>query len=404
MVLLFLLLAPSPLEAVFCKDVAEPCRIVESRDAGRGASGVPMRIHEVLIDNAPGAEDDFFACRPGIRAFWLEWVETDKPPVLLMQLCNDGYGASGVGEDFITISENSLVWSQMGGSAWRWDMTYDVSLDPFEVRRENSCGWHALSSEWSARRWNWETFSGAGAHHNMACASDGTPLEEDFTIGDCGTGDPEGDYVLIPKLNAFPEGAFALGSCAALIDSSGQRGFVVHGAPGAAEDATMRVVTAGEGDYIIEITDDTWIETASSWVKEDHLEFWVSGGGAGAFCGNLAPPVQYAVTRRGEVIPASGTATSPPTAEITMLGDIWHIRLKFAEPQGYLSVIYSDSDDGKAQERLIATSDFRYGNGETLGDAYFVDAAGSACEIRDGKLEATGLPAASRVVPSANVR
>lgn len=404
MSLLLLLLAQSPLEATFCAGQSEPCRIVESRDAGTNANGERLRVHEVLIDNPAEAADDMFACRPGARAFWLEWVDTGKEPVLLMQLCNDGYGASGVGEDTITVNSNELVWGQMGGSAWRWDMTYALQMDPFRVRSERSCGWHALSPEWSARQWNWETFSGGGAHHNVTCTPDGNPVETEYTIGDCSEVSDAGSYVLVPRLAELPAGEFALGSCAALIDSSGNNGFVVHGTPGGADDAAMRIVKAGEGSFLIEVADDAFIDTASSWVKADHLEIWFGGGG-GEFCSNNdPPPLQFAILRDGSVVQASGAAAPMPTVAARNANGVWQVRVNFEAPTGYFTVIYSDSDDGKSQERLIATSTFRYGKAETLGDSYYVDAAGSACEIRDGRLEATGLPDAARVVPSANVR
>lgn len=404
MSLLAFFAATATLEATFCAGQTEPCRIVESRDAGTNGEGIRLRIHEVLIDNPVEAQEDYFACRPGARAFWLEWVDTQKPPVLLMQLCNDGYGASGVGEDTITVNSNEMIWGQMGGSAWRWDMTYALQLDPFRVRSERSCGWHALSPEWSARQWNWESFAGSGAHHNMTCTPDGAPLETDFQIGDCSEVSDAGSYVLVPKLAAFPEGEFALGSCSALIDSAGINGYVVHGSAGDASDASMRVVQAGDGSFVIEVTDDHFVDAASSWVKADHLQFWMSGGGSGV-CGNLdPPPLQFAILRDGSILQANGASVPLPEVTATNRDGIWQVRLTLSGPPGYFTFVYSDSDDAKSQERLIATSTFRYGKAETMGDAYYVDAAGGACEIRDGRLEATGLPDAARVVPSVSVR
>jgi len=397
-------LAAATLEATLCAGQTEPCRIVESWDAGTNGAGTRLRIHEVLIDNPVEEQENYFACRPGARAFWLEWVDTQKPPVLLMQLCNDGYGASGVGEDTITVNPNELIWGQMGGSAWRWDMTYTLELDPFRVRSERSCGWHALSPEWSSRQWNWETFSGSGAHHNMACTPEGEPLDDDFTIGDCGEASDAGSYVLVPRLAAFPESDFTLGSCAALIDSAGANGYVVHGSPGDAGDATMRVVQAGESSFVIDVSDDKFVDSASSWVTADHLEVWLTGGASGMCANNDPPPLQFAILRDGSILQAHGGTA--PLHDVTAINrdGVWHVRLTFAGPPGYFTIVYSDSDDARTQERLIATSAFRYGKAETLGDSYYVDAAGSACEIRDGRLEAAGLPDGARVVPSANVR
>jgi hypothetical protein len=60
----------------------------------------------------------------------------DGPPLRLLALCNDGYGASGVGEDSVEVKPGELIHSQYGGSAWRWSTTRRIGLSPHRLRHE----------------------------------------------------------------------------------------------------------------------------------------------------------------------------------------------------------------------------------------------------------------------------
>ena len=46
-----------------------------------------------------------------------------------------------------------------------------------------------------------------------------------------------------------------------------------------------------------------------------------------------------------------------------------------------VTVVYSDSDDGKGQERLIGTSEVRLGKAETIGNTQSVDPENARCGV-----------------------
>ena len=58
--------------------------------------------------------------RDGGVEYWL--LDGKATPKQVLQLCNDGYGSSGVGEDEVEVGPNRLVHHQYGGSSWRWSM------------------------------------------------------------------------------------------------------------------------------------------------------------------------------------------------------------------------------------------------------------------------------------------
>jgi hypothetical protein len=52
-----------------------------------------------------------------------------------------------------------------------------------------------------------------------------------------------------------------------------------------------------------------------------------------------------------------------------------------------VTLVYSDSDDGRRQERLIATSALEFGHAWTLGEAWAPPPNRVRCEAKDGVLQ-----------------
>lgn len=95
------------------------CRITRVFDAGTSAGGVPLAVAEIhlgLADKPADApaqgcrNDDGF---DGGAEWWL--VEARPPAQRLLKLCNDGYGAAGIGEDHVTVGANRFTHAQLGG-------------------------------------------------------------------------------------------------------------------------------------------------------------------------------------------------------------------------------------------------------------------------------------------------
>ena len=95
------------------------CAVTTLKPAGHAEAGTTLMVAEVQLGIAD-APDPQTGCRgegeanDGGQEYWL--VEGNDPPRLLLELCNDGYGAGGVGEDEVTIGDNRLSHFQAGGS------------------------------------------------------------------------------------------------------------------------------------------------------------------------------------------------------------------------------------------------------------------------------------------------
>lgn len=332
------------------------CGVAEVHEAGTDPDGAPLRVVEVTLPHgAPGPEGRPLPCAP--RELWL--VRGTMPPLRLELLCNDGYGASGVGEDSVSVGPNRLVHGRYGGSAWRWDETRSWQLAPLSLVATAQSSFHATASDHKSetsmdrRSGRWTT-----RWTGPACAH------------------PSGAFDHIPDSGAAVVPATtALGSCAAQADAAGGRGYVVHGAPGAAEDAALWVTASGGNTLTVDVVDDVFVPLApgASWLHADHLELWLAPERPDGSMDWDCPAVgasQWAVLFDGTVVAArEGSGLAAPTARAVDGGPPGRQRLVITLPPGAegVTVVHSDSDDGQRQERLIATSALRFGDGRSLG-------------------------------------
>ena len=96
-----------------------------------------------------------FGCRPHRREIWLI---SPGIPQRLLDLCNDGYGAAGVGEDVVEYDDNTLTHEQAGGSSWRWSNKKSIQLWPLRMRSQSSCSFHTAAPGFAYKRWDWTRF------------------------------------------------------------------------------------------------------------------------------------------------------------------------------------------------------------------------------------------------------
>ena len=127
------------------------CTVAKLTPAGKSDSGVALSVAEVHLGIAE-APDPQFPCHnnegtanDGGQEYWL--VEGTVKPHLLLKLCNDGYGAAGVGEDEITIGNNRFTHFQAGGSNDRWETTETIRLAPQTLLRVESCGFRGTEPD-----------------------------------------------------------------------------------------------------------------------------------------------------------------------------------------------------------------------------------------------------------------
>jgi hypothetical protein len=201
---------------------------------------------------------------------------------------------------------------------------------------------------------------------------------------------------LMPLSRAFQARSWkttGLGTCATLVDGV-TAGFTIHGGKGSADDASMRVVWAQDGgDLFVEVDDDRLVGPGTSWVTDDHLELWLGQDFPGG-CPDAAQARQWGIrVTDGRVFPAFGNPDTNPKVEIARAGNKVRVKIslppadrerqKLVEPR--VTLVYSDSDDGVSQERLIATSTLQHGKGWSLGSLHYVSRV-TACVAEGGVL------------------
>ena len=126
------------------------CSIAKLTAAGKSDGGVELAVAEVHLGVADRADPND-ACHDndgnedGGQEYWL--VEGSAAPRLLLKLCNDGYGAAGVGVDEITIGDNRFTHFQAGGSNDRWEATETIQLAPQKSLYIASCSYRGTDPD-----------------------------------------------------------------------------------------------------------------------------------------------------------------------------------------------------------------------------------------------------------------
>jgi len=161
-----------------------------------------------------------------------------------------------------------------------------------------------------------------------------------------------------------------------VVTSKGGDGFLVFGKPGTARDPRFRVLALASRVLVVEIADRKLSAAGKTWVNDDHLEVWagdelpsyythcVQRGPAGNVTaeGKTVAAQQWGIrTSDGTVFRGWGNPVSDPKVERAELassdaGTLIRFRITFARDLASVTVAYSDSDDGKRQKRLTATS------------------------------------------------
>ena len=398
------------LESAACtkrlQSAESPCRAVEWLSGGTDSAGRELVVVKLALFDGPGTEEaerrETGACDH--FQYWLVPVTQDRTdePQLLLGICNDGYGVSGVGEDTIEVLPNTFQHSQYGGSAWRWFEKYSVSLSPLRPRSAESNGYWNLGAHFLARRFDWDKFGGRQAWYTPYCKADGemdeSQLKDDeLTIG--GDLESPGDYAfayefvpavtLDPKFVKSPE-SVELGSCALTLDAGKTTGFVLEGTAGEPSDTSLSVVASADGTRLyIEVKEVVW--TARPQPHFDRLELWSSDGEprTGSHC--IEPPKAkisaFDIDLTGRVDRQRGRAPAPKVSVPKATPGTRRLVLSWQKPLEHVTLVYSDSDDGTSVKRRISTSKLRPDNPDSLGYVHPIQASEATCQVREGRLE-----------------
>jgi hypothetical protein len=361
------------------------CAIAKVTPAGTSATGDSLSVAEVhlgLADKPKDGPED--GCRgdgdanDGGQEYWLE--EGPAKPRLLLKLCNDGYGAAGVGEDRVDIGDNRFSHFQAGGSNDRWETTETIQLSPQRSESVESCSY-------------------VGTDPGMASVTRAVvdPMEvRSLAIGDpakAGTGDEAacddlrkivdlparpgllaGWDVPLPSLWVpagqpaveFPAGT-VLDGCAGRLAAGPESGNLVFGKPDPGRHAELRMLALGQQSLVIQIYDSRPDgSTAQSWVGADHLEIWTSTEPSDSYIPDPGKVAQLGVTFDGAAHAGVGKQSMPAVQHwsakdeqgrpVTVLRLDWSDELTLA---GGVVIAYSQGEGGK-QSRIWATGPIRH--------------------------------------------
>ncbi|MEO1226769.1 MAG: hypothetical protein AAFX92_21340 [Pseudomonadota bacterium] len=122
----------------------ETCELIATHAAGVGENGTVLTVLELGFAAEDGPDDGGWGCRfdadgyEGGREYWLV-TDDGVPPDRLATICNDGYGAAMVGEDYLAFGDNRMDQERYGGSAWRWVDAISMSLRPRRLLTHYLC-------------------------------------------------------------------------------------------------------------------------------------------------------------------------------------------------------------------------------------------------------------------------
>lgn len=386
------------LEALCAK--RQPCSVAGVKPAGTDKQGNTLSVVELNLGEK-NAGNENFPCRPYRQEFW---VIGGAQPQNILKLCNDGYGASGVGEDTVTVSKDTVLHNQMGGSSWRWSVTKEYGLSPVRVKKVSECGYHTNSPSSGASYWDFHAFRGESG---MLCGAG-----EEAELGVCGLKNMAHTWIEIPQIiDVRFEGkklSPALGSCGLRLDGSGTSGYILLGKR-TADTPEVRILMLSDTELLVTVVDDKFVTGTKSWVHDDHLEVWLGAPWSYISCNDGEPsakPVQWGIrTADGKAFKGFGKPPMLPLVTGHRIGEIGgqkaaSFRIVLPKKIGdvnadyrNIAVSYSKSD-GKKQVLLFATSPIKFGDPRTLGDTRKLGKQ-VQCEIRNGVLDVVdaGLPA-----------
>jgi hypothetical protein len=354
------------------------CIIAKLTPAGKSDAGAALAVAEVHLGLAE-APDPQFPCHnnegtanDGGQEYWL--VEGTAKPHLLLKLCNDGYGAAGVGMDEITIGDNRFTHFQAGGSNDRWESTETIRLAPQTLLRVDSCGFRGTEPDLVDNTVADVTSIDIRSLAIADAAKAGTSDE-----GGCGV--MQKDIVLPPKpgfvggLNVpmpnlgsdptnpvvFPEGT-ALGGCAGRLDASRGGPGLVYGKADAGRSAELRFLALSPQSLVIQIRDSRPDKAkAASWVGADHLEIWTLLEPGDSYLPDPAKLAQLGIGLDGTTHAGTGKAPVPQVRRWTAKDEqgrpVTIMKLDWSEEFALASgaiIAYSQGEGGR-QARLWAT-------------------------------------------------
>ena len=415
LLLLSLLSAPPAATNPLCTQ-REPCRVMETRDAGQDEQGRALQVLRLSLgwtDLETGARFAGLKYAQGARKAeavkkkgWCEATEwwllrPEKPAQLLLSGCGDGQGA--VREEKVAVGDNRIRYTRSGvRRGTKWATTRALTLSPLRFASDNNRSARTSASTGEEREdgeyWDYDALHGEVVRAPSECQP-----------GESSLGERELPY--LPQVQVEPaylqggwkkaglgtgEGECHLGANNVLLGQENIRD---------QQDVLLRALLVAEDTLIIEVRDDTWTGPTSNWIDDDHLDIWLAAMPPQELSGCGEPteeqkPVQWGIRMvDGKVFPGFGAPQQALQVERTELPGKkgYRLKVKLPIPFGGITVAYSDNDGGKKPESQIATSPLKPGRPETLNPVYWVDSKNATCAVKNGEL--TVVPRDLQTVP-----
>ncbi len=321
-----------------------------------------------------------------------QWLVSSTKAQLVRRLLTKASGpfaANGRVPVRWSISKGMLLYEFDGNnvpSTWIGSYTAEISLFPPRLMRQS----HHFSNRMQAcpeetTTWDWLSFSGEVSWAAESCGKPGSCRSYEYI--------PIPDVTLPSEFVAGGWERVELGGCAVGVDGFDGRGFRTFGASAGATDASFDAVLSGNVLFV-EVHDDAFTGPSAHWVNDDHLEIWADKGGLNSYmrtCEYKASELRQWGIRvvDGATFPGFGAPKQMPHVARVQV-DQRTIRLRVDMPvddDASLTIAYSDSDDGKRQKSVLATSRLIFGDGATLGNRQMVPRSSAVCRVQGDRLD-----------------
>ncbi|MGV3622182.1 MAG: hypothetical protein ACO1OB_15265 [Archangium sp.] len=369
---------------LFVVSAAPPEAVVTALDCKARKCRLSKQKGDVWKVTLPKKKGD--ECREPPEEYWL--VPKEGAAQLLLAVCNDGYGASGVGEDSIEISADGFKHSRYGGSAWRWSNGTELAFSPLRVVSERETSFNATMPNFTREStWNWDTFRGTQVDELPRCTPEGAPdLESEDSVH------IESSPVPVVQLSdAFRAGGW---KTTRLADCSVPANVVTFGKQTGKADASLSAIATfpekAPRELYLEVRDDVLVTDAPKWTLADHVELWfASNAGAWDECVGTRNGVQFGVALDGTVNVGFGEPkASSISVEVAKADGVVRMKVLLNDvPKDRVGLVYSDSDDGKKQKALLAASQLKFASVPTFSSWKQFPKDIAACEVVDGALK-----------------
>lgn len=302
-------------------------------------------------------------------------------------------------ETNVGVGKNLIQVDREGGAQAGYFLHRTFQLSPWRATKMDACQFLG-SEKFTYEEWDFLTMKG------QAWTGSGADSGEI-----CGHGPQTFSYLLAPivPLDAATLQAARprLGSCALTLDASGKNGFVTWGKPDTQDPLQVKLLWTGERTLLAQVLDPKRATRPSaSWINADHFEIWMDAL-HGESMWQFGIPVDEGPVQIGHGKPPHLPIVHRWTSNLEDGHTVTTMLIEFPvreEAYSSVTIVYSQSRDGLAQKRLIATSPFKRGAIETLaqrGSGLDRNSAAEyvTCGLVNGVLDVTGSPQKPLEVP-----